>query len=111
MQRKLNVDCRVTETHGEFERPRLSVTIDDAVDIDIADIADALELVAEGLEDLVEKLRGPHQADYRSGFAAVWPQGSGKEPLLLKILLDPVDKPAGSKPRPNRELDTLDPIL
>ena len=111
MKCKLDVDGRISEPHGELQRPRSTVVVDYTVDIDVANVPGSYKTFFQRLENLIGELTGADQPHYRARFSAIRPDSTGEKSFLLEIFFPPGRESARADPGADRELDPLDPVL
>src|SRR5258707_2363256 len=86
--------------------------INDAVDVNVPDIRQILQRFREGQEHLLRQLTAADVAHDRAGLAAIWPEITRKELLMLVIFLEAVIRETGgAETCPDRELDAPDLLL
>ena len=78
MKCKLNIYGRISEPNRKFQRPRISVVIDDTIDIDVANVSEGYKAILERLEHVLREFRAPYETHDRAGFAAVRTESAGE---------------------------------
>lgn len=107
----LDVEGRPAEPHGPLKGPRVSAVVDDAVDVDVADITERLKLLCARYKDFLREFATANIPHDCARFAAVLAQITRKELLKLEILLEALREAGRAEPPAGGELNPLDRLL
>src|SRR5271166_1535660 len=109
---KFDVEGWVAAAYREFQGPRVTLRVDDGVDVDVTAVAKTCELLLQREEHLLRKLAALDIAHDRPGLAAIRADITAEELLKFVILFNAIVGESGRpEPGADGELDAIDRLL